>query len=295
LIQKGKQNMITKKSNSGSIDNIESDVKRTGQKVAFNPLMEPMARLGYGVRGLIYIILGVLATLLAFGKSGGAADQQGAIEAIGIQPAGMFMLWIVLIGLISYSFWGLVRALFDPLHKGHDKKGLLTRAGFLLSGIGYAYLAYTTYRFIVHGGGNTQTQQQSFASIMTTTWGPWVIFIIGLIVIAIGLYQMYQGFNSSFDKQFKTYVMTTEEIKLTTQLGRFGTAARGLVFALVGGLMVLGASQSNSSQPQGIDAALTSLLRLPYGVWVLGLVALGLIAFGIYSMLCAFWFRLRKS
>lgn len=286
--------MSAKKKNSGSIENIKSDVKSTSQKVAFNPLMEPMARLGYGVRGLIYIILGVLAMLLAFGKSGGAADQQGAIAVIGKQPAGMFMLWVVLIGLVSYSFWGLVRALFDPLHKGNDKKGLLTRAGFLLSAIGYAYLSYTAYSFIVYRGGKTQTQQQSFASIMTTTWGPWVIFIIGLIVIAIGLYQMYQGFNSSFDKQFKTYVMTTDEIKLATQLGRFGTAARGLVFALVGGLMVLAVVQSSSSQPQGIDAALTSLLRLPYGMWILGLVALGVIAFGIYSVLCAFWFRLRR-
>ena len=122
-----------------------------------------------------------------------------------------------------------------------------------------------------------------------------MIAIVGLAVLAIGLYQVYQGINSSFDKQFKTYNMSAVEIRVATQLGRFGTAARGLVFALVGGIMFMAAIQTNASKPQGIDAALTSLLRLPYGVWILAIVALGLIAFGMYSILCALWFRARKS
>jgi hypothetical protein len=163
----------------------------------------------------------------------------------------------------------------------------------------YGYLAFTTYQFITSANGKglsgVKTQQQSFASIMSTSWGPWLIGIVGLAVLAVGLYHIYQGINSSFDKQFKTYNMSAAEIKSATQLGRFGTAARGLVFALAGGIMFMAAIQSNASKPQGIDAALTSLLRLPYGVWILAIVAFGLIAFGVYSVLCAVWFRTRKS
>lgn len=276
----------------------KSNVKNVTQKAASSPVMQDLARVGYGVRGLIYVILGLLSLSVAFGKSAGSLDQQGAIAAIGRQPAGLFFLWVVLVGLIAYSLWGLVRALFDPLHKGTDKKGLLTRAGFLFSAVAYGYLAITTYGFIMGATGKapvgTKTQQQSITAIMSTTWGPWLIGIVGLAILAVGLYHIYQGLNSSFDKQFKTYVMNAKEIKIATQLGRFGTAARGLVFAIVGLLLVLAAIKSNSSQPQGIDAALTALLRLPYGVWILGVVALGLIAFGIYSMACALWFRLRR-
>jgi hypothetical protein len=132
------------------------------------------------------------------------------------------------------------------------------------------------------------------ASIMSMSWGRYLIGAIGLAVIANGLYQMYLGFKNSFDKQFQPYAMNAQEVKIATQLGRFGTAARGFVFGVVGVLVCTAAFQSNSSQPIGFDAALTSLMHQPYGVVLLGIVAVGLMAFGIYSMLSAVWFRTRR-
>ena len=129
---------------------------------------------------------------------------------------------------------------------------------------------------------------------MSKPWGPWAIGIIGVVVVAVGLYQIYQGFNSSFDKQFETYHMSSKQIKWATQLGRFGTAIRGLILVLVGGALCVAAFQSNSSQAIGIDAALATVLSLPFGVWLLGIVAVGLIAFGVFSMLSAVWFRLKR-
>ena len=152
---------------------IKTEVKSAAKEAAFSPLMQTLARLGFGVRGLIYITLGILAVSVAFGKGGGSLDQQGAIAAIGRQSAGYLLLWVVLLGLVSYSLWGLIRAVFDPFQKGSDKKGLFTRAGYLFSAIAYGYLAFTTYQFITSANGKSmsgvKTQQQSFASIMSTT------------------------------------------------------------------------------------------------------------------------------
>ena len=276
----------------------KTNVESTAKKAAYNPVMEALTRLGYGVRGLIYITMGILALKVALGKSGAPVDQQGAIAAIGRQPAGMVLLWVILLGLIAYSLWGLVRAVLDPLHKGSEMKGLLARGGYLVSAIGYAYLAFTTYGFISGAKSTAQNaakNQQSLATIMSKPGGHWLIGLLGLVVLAVGVYQMYQGFNSSFDKQFQTYSMTAREVRLATQMGRFGTAARGFVFALVGFLICLAALKSNSGQPVGVDAALTTLLRQPYGVWLLAIVALGLIAFGAYSLLSAAWFRLKRN
>lgn len=275
---------------------IKADVKRAGQKAAFSPLMKVMTRLGYGVRGVIYIIMGLLAAQVAFGKGGALASPQGAIAAIGKQPAGLILLWIVLAGIISYSIWGVIRAVLDPLDKGRELKGMLTRVGFLASALGYALLAFSTYGYIM---GNSQTadgsQTQKFiASIMALPLGRWMIGILGLIVLAVGMYQIYLGFTAGFDRQFQTYALTPMEVKLTTQVGRFGTSARGVVFAVVGGLIILAAYQANPSQPVGMDAALATLLHQPYGIWLLGVVAVGLMAFGFYSMLSAMWFRLRR-
>jgi hypothetical protein len=49
--------------------------------------MEALTRLGYGVRGLIYITMGLLALGGTLGKGGAPTDPQGAIAAIGTQPA----------------------------------------------------------------------------------------------------------------------------------------------------------------------------------------------------------------
>jgi len=288
--------MSTLNSKAGAKGSIKAEVKRTAQKAEFSPLMEAVTRLGYGVRGLIYIIMGLLAVQVALGKGGGLASQQDAIAAIGKQPAGLILLWVVLIGLISYAVWGVVRAVLDPLHKGHDIKGLVARFGFLVSAFGYAILVLPTYRSIT-GGSQTASGSQTqkfFTSIMAMPWGRWAIGILGLAVLAGGLYQIYLGFKAGFDRQFQIYALTAKEVKLATDVGRFGTAARGVVLAVVGGLISLAAYRANPGQAVGMDAALATLLHQPYGIWLLGIVAVGLIAFGIYSLLSAAWFRLKR-
>src|SRR5450759_2974997 len=269
-------------------------VKNSAHNAAFSPVMEVLTRLGYGVRGVIYIVMGILAVQVALGKGGALASPQDAIAAIGKQPAGMILLWVVLIGILAYSVWGLVRAIWDPLHKGSDTKGILTRIGYLASAVGYAFLAYTTYGFI---NGASQSASGSpaklLASVMAMPMGRWAIALVGLIVVVVGLYQIMLGIKAGFEKQFQTYDLTPKEAKLATDVGRFGTAARGVVFALVGGLIFLAAYNSNPSQPVGIDAALATLLHQPYGIWLLGIIAVGLVAFGFYSLLGAIWFRFK--
>lgn len=289
--------MGTINSQFGSSKKTKSGGERAAQKAAFSPLMEAFTRVGYGVRGLIYITIGLLAVDLILGKNSAPPDQQGAIAMIGKQPAGLILLWIVLIGLISYSLWGVIRAVFDPLHKGSDLKGLLARSEYLVSAISYGLLILPTYGYIRGTGGATSQgaqMQQSIASIIKMPWGEWIIGLTGIVVIVGGLRQIYEGLNASFDKQFKTYAMSAREVMWATQLGRWGTAARGLVFTLVGGSLCLAAYQANSRQVVGLDTALTGLLHQPYGVWLLGLVALGLISFGVYSVLTAIWFRLKR-
>jgi len=275
---------------------IKAEVKNAGKKAAFSPLMEALTRLGYGVRGLIYVTMGLLAVQVALGNGGALASPLGAIAEIGKQPAGMILLWVVLLGLVSYTLWGVVRALLDPLHKGNDMKGLMERGGFLVSAFGYAIMILPTFGYITGSSlasSGSQTQKL-ITSIMVTPWGRWAIGIIGLAVLAGGLYQIYLGFKAGFERQFQTYALSAKEVKLVTDIGRFGTVARGVVLAVVGGLISFGAYRANPSQPIGMDAALATLLHQPYGIWLLGIVAVGLIAFGFYSMLSAIWFRLKR-
>ncbi|MGE5248801.1 MAG: DUF1206 domain-containing protein, partial [Bacteroidota bacterium] len=243
------------------------------------------------------LTIGVLGLGVALGKSSTPADQLGAISAIAKLPFGPFVLWVVLAGLVSYTLWGIIRALLDPFHKGTDTQGLLQRGGYLISGLTYASFVLPTYRLIqgAHGSSSASQTPTLIARVMSMPSGRWVVGILGLAIIAGGIYQIAMAVNKKFQQQFKAYALTPDQVRAANQLGRFGTAARGVVFALAGFFVVLAAYLARPGQARGIDGALRFLAKQPYGLWLLGIVAVGFIAFGVYSMIGAAWFRLKPT
>ncbi len=262
--------------------------------------MENLTRLGYGVRGLVYAMVGVLALEVAIEQRGRPADTQGAIAALGDTPLGGVLLYVVLIGLIGYALWGVIRAVFDPWRKGNDAKGIVQRVGFLVSAVSYALLAAATYRLMTgaegaaSNGNQTAQTRATTATILSKPWGPWAIGIAGVIVFSYGLSEIVMGFGSHFDRKFDPYALKPNQRIWMDRIGRFGTAARGLVFAMAGVFLFLAAYHHDPQQAKGIDALLTDLLHQPYGPWLLGVVALGLLAFGVYSVISGIWLRVKR-
>jgi uncharacterized protein DUF1206 len=290
--------MGTTNAKPGSIKSVETQGKQAAKKAAYSPTMERLTRLGYGIKGLIYITIGLLAIQGSLGKgSTTTADQLGAIRAFSKLPFAQVLLWIVLIGLVSYALWGVIRAILDPFHKGTDMEGLLSRGGYLISAATYASFVIPTYQLIQSGrsSSGSSNQTQLVAQVMSMPMGRYIIGAIGLMAIGAGLYQAYTGIASKFEKQFKTYALSAEQYRIAIQLGRFGTIARGIVFAIVGFFFCLAAYTSSPGRAQGIGGALSYLDKQPYGLWLLGIVAAGLIAFGIYSLMTAAWFRFQRK
>lgn len=263
-------------------------------------LMETWMRFGYVVRGLVYVVIGVFAFKTAMGAGGALEDPQGAIASLGKTPLGGAVLYGVLLGLCGYASWGLIRAVFDPLHKGTHPKAILVRVGFAVSSLAYTLLAFATYRLIT--GGNTAARngaqaaqtQQTTASILSNPWGPWVVVIVATIVTGFGVSQVFQGLRPDFHRQFQPYALSSSQRTWMDRLGRFGTAARGVVFALVGISLLLAAFHHDPSLARGVDGVLTALLHQPHGTSLLGVVALGLVAFGLYSAMSGIWLRFKR-
>lgn len=284
----------------GLAQNQKQEGKRTVHSVATSSVMEALMRAGYVAHGLVYGIIGVLALRVVLGGRGTLTDPQGAIVVMGQTPIGGVVLYAVLVGLLGYGIWGLVQAVFDPLHKGTDVKGIVERVGFAVGSNSYLLLAWSTYGLITGGayaarsGAQTAQTQNTTGTILSQPWGAWVVALAAVIIIGVGLLQIYKGLQRKFDEQFKPYALNSQDLKWITRLGRFGTAAQGLVFALIGGFLFMAAYNKDASHAQGIDGVLVALLRQPAGPWLLGIVALGLIAFGLYSVMCGIWLRLKK-
>jgi len=280
--------------------NINGSGSLSTNNASLNKTFETLARFGYATCGVIYFVIGLLAVLMAFGFGGKTSDQQGAISMIGTQPAGRILLWLVLIGLVCYSLWGLIRAIFNPFHQGHDVKGFALRIGYLVSAAAYALLVMPTYALISGGAqpaqnGAQQGQiQQYTAKILEMPYGQVLVGILGIIVISVGLIQFFQGFKSGFERKIYLAKLNSVQLRRIRILGRFGTIARGIIFALIGLFIVRAAYTANSQQVKGFDSTLTSILQQPYGRWLMGVIALGLISLGLYFLCLSIFFRLKK-
>ena len=261
--------------------------------------MESLARFGYVVRGLVYFIIGALALQVALGGGGALTDPQGAIVFVGKTAFGNILLYFILAGLMGYGLWGAIRAVFDPLHKGSDAKGALARIGYAVSGVSYLLLAVATYGLISGGaaaassGAQTAQAQKTAATILAQSWGAYAVAGVAIIITVVGIVQIVAGIQRKFDEQKEPNSLTSSQKRLMVGVSQFGFAARGVVFTLVGVFLFSAAYTHDASKAQGIDGVLSALLRQPTGPWLLGVVAMGLIAFGIFSIMSGIWLRLK--
>ena len=267
-------------------------ISHRAKDAATNPWFERLERLGFVVRGLIYLIIGVLAFQLAIGAGGATATPTSAIALIGRQPLGKLLLVIIAAGLAGYSLWGFVRAILDPLDRGSDAKGLLDRAGFLFSGLSYGLLLIPTVLTVMNKPSPATASSSTPgvpASLLSGPLGQWLIVAFGLFWIAAGAGQVLTAYRAKFTRDLQTSSMSAQEIKAATWLGKIGFTARGIVFGLIGMIILQTAFAVGAKQAQGFDGALAALAHAPYGELLLGAVAIGLILFGAYSALCAKW------
>ncbi len=271
--------------------------KSATRRTATNPWLEFLERAGYVVRGVLYATMGAFALGLALGLGGTATDPSGTLVILTGGPAGKALLIAVVIGLGAYAIWGFVRAIFDPLHRGHKPTGIAQRLGFAWSGIAYTSIAIFAMRLLV-GSATQQSHdsvQSTIARVLSYPAGEYVAIGIGVVAIAAGLAQFVEAYKAIFRRDLKRGEMSAAEEKVVDTLGRLGMIARGITFTLVGWFVIQGGLQRDASKVHGYGGAFLFLLGEPFGRVMLGLVAVGFIALGLHSFACARWVRLMGS
>ncbi|MFN6564608.1 MAG: DUF1206 domain-containing protein [Nostoc sp. ChiSLP01] len=278
-------------------DPVPENIKQPVREAASNVWVEKLARLGYAAKGLVYFIVGLLAAQAAFGSGGKTTDSSGALETIVTQPFGKFLLSIVTLGLIGYALWRFVQTILDPEHSSQQMNGkrVVKRLGYAVSAIAYLSLAATSIKLIIgSSSSNSDSVKDWTIYFLNKPFGRWLVFVLGLIVIGVGISLLYQAYKGKFRRHFKLYQMSRSEQIWAMRLGRFGIAARGIVFGLIGIFIMLAAIKFDASQARGLGGALAALANQPFGPWILGVVALGLIAYGIYCVIEARYRHIAK-
>ena len=265
---------------------IREDFDEAAVRVARSPWVERLARVGYTAKGIVYIVAGALSVMTALGAGGELTDVRGAMRTVARQPFGRALLAVVAFGLVAYVLWRWVQSITDADGKGRSLKGLALRAGYFVSGTVYAGLALAAARIVFGADEPSQSAraQAWTARLMSLPAGDWLVMAGGVAVIVFGLWQWYKGLAVKFRKRLKLGEMRETRREWYLLAGRIGYPARGVVFIILGVFLVQAARHFDPREARGLDGALQLLARQSFGPLVLGTVAAGLVAYGIYSL-----------
>lgn len=250
--------------------------------------IERVARFGFAARGLVYILVGLLAAGAAAGNGSRATDPHGALRAVGRQPLGTAFLAFLACGLAAYAVWRFAQAWLDLERKGSSVGALAVRASFVASGIGHAGLAFSAVGLAIGlRQGRSDVVRTSVARLLDAPYGQWVVATLGLAVVGSGVYQFYKAYTCKFEDDLLLSRMTERARRWSRRVGRAGLVARGVTFLVIGWFLVRAALEVDAHEARGLAGALRVLGRQDRGHWLLLVVALGLTAYGLLSLVDA--------
>ena len=258
--------------------------------------IEILARFGYAAKGVVYAIVGVLAIQAAFNWGGKLTGSTGAFETIASQPFGKVMLSFVAVGLLGYVLWRFVSAIFDPEHNEEGIKNILRRLSYVVSGLVYGSLAIAAFRIVLSSGSSSgssgSSSNEQTATLLSQPFGRWLVGLVAACTVAYGFFCVYRGIKIKFRKKLKLAEMSQTEQTWAVRIGRFGLICKGIVSTIVGYFFAQAARSADASEAKSTAGALQTIQQQPFGAVLMGIVAFGMLAYGIHLMVQARYRRI---
>lgn len=257
------------------------EVARAANKVEGQPVLQAGVRVGYALNGVLHLLIAWIAFQVAWFGSGRSADQSGALQTVAGNGPGRLTLWVAVLGFLALGLWQLAGVL--SVRPAVDASPWAVRAKGVAKAIVYLALAWTTFSFAKGQPSSSKAQSADFtATVLQQTGGRLVVGLIGLVIIGVGGYHVVKGWSRSFLKDLSEHPGA-----VATRVGVVGYIAKGFALAVVGVLFVTAALQNSSSKATGLDGALRTLRQQAFGSWLLTAIALGIGAYGLYSLVRA--------
>ncbi len=239
------------------------------------------ARFGVATKGLVYFLIGGLTAFGAFGLGGQKSGSGNALDFISQQIFGKVLLIITAVGLIGYVFWRWYQVFFDPKDMGSDFKAIVKRVSYFISGAFYGFLAFSALKQVMgsssEGGGNSfLVKMLDYKAIAIT---------IGLALLGKAIYEFYQAYSGEFREEVDEAGLSEKAKHLVINAAKVGFTARGIVIAIMSFLMFRTVFSSSSEKVDKTEAF--GFLQNEFGSLVMGIIAIGLIAYGVFMMIKA--------
>jgi hypothetical protein len=237
------------------------------------PWIAPLFRLGYAAKGIAYLLIGVMAIMIATGQRSRPVDFGGVIVEVFRQPFGGLLLALLSLGFTGYGLWCLVQALADTEHKGTTFAGIVARVFY--AGIGVFYLVLTVSALeLLTGTGRVlqgdQPEREWTGLVLALPLGRWLVALAALAFIGFGVHEIHRAFAQSFQILKATETSGSTEDSLARRVGQVGITARAVVLAMIGVFLIQAAADYDPSRVRGLGGTLIAMRAQPYGPSVFG-------------------------
>lgn len=270
--------MVDQATTSGAGDEAEKKARDARD----HPALSWMARLGFLMYGVLYVVMAFLAVQLAFGQSTGKVTGDGALHQLAQQPLGKVALVVVAVALAALCVWEVCQAI-----GGHNDldgmKRVASRLGSAGRAVVFGGLSLLSVQTLLGQSSSSGTDGYT-ARLMHQPFGPWLVGAVGVAIAAVGANSVYKGLSDRWEREVGGDARSGDTGTAVALVARTGYVARGLAFCLVGGLFVWAGATHSPKKSAGLDQALRKLRDEPYGPWLLLAIAVGFAAYGLFNM-----------
>lgn len=253
--------------------------------------LKRLAQAGLFSKGIVYSLIGSLALMSAFhidGQSASKSDKAGAIQYLLEMSGGKIILFLIAIGLLAYSGWRFIQTFLDTEHKGSEPKGIGKRISYFFSGLAYLSVCYLIIKALINGSsGSGGTKSHQLQSLIQHPAGIWIMFAIGLLFAGIGVYQIWYGSSEKYRKHVDIQKLNEKASLSLLRAGKVGYISRGIVWLIIAFLFLKAAFHHNAAEAGDTGMAFSFVQNGPFGTYLLAVLALGLICYGVMNFIRA--------
>lgn len=265
----------------------------SARQAARSEPVKKAARVGLFAYGITHLLIAWLALQIAFGSGGQEADQAGAFQTLAQQPFGKVLLWVLVVGFAAVALWRAEQAVWGYGYVSDTAKQIRKRVTAAAKAVLFVILAVVAGTAAAGGGSGGGGGGQQGLTATVLGWGvigQILVGAVGLGIVAVGGKKIYDGIKRKFEDDM-SLPSDRRARQVAVRSGQIGFIAKGVAIALIGGLVVTAAVQFRPDRAAGLDTALTTLARQPYGPYLLAAVAFGLAAYGVFCFFDARYHR----
>jgi hypothetical protein len=261
------------------------EAKQQAEEAARSPWGRGLARWGLVSRGALYVLVGVIAMDVSVGGGKRVRDRGGALATLTDTWHGKALVAALAVGLLGYAGWRFFEAIVGRTLESGERQSWWKRVGYAARGFWYLGLFAVAASALAgpDESSGSRKEDEYTARVLDAPLGRWLVAATGVAILGAGVFNLWRGLGARFRKNLKLRKLSELEDRAFTGIGVAGHLARGLVFGLMGFFLVRAAYQYDPKEAIGLDGALAKVLQADYGDTLLGFVAAGLLAYGLYS------------